>query len=115
MFFFLCVLSLKKKKDWEVDRKIARAGKKIPVQQSETVKCKGKQHSICQSFLMVSPAYRRLERFMLIILFMNHKENVTACHLRERRLIKHSKTISNKIVMEIHSKGRLALYGKCFI
>lgn len=33
-------------------------------------------------------AYRRLERFMLIISFMNHKENVTVCHLREKMVDK---------------------------
>lgn len=51
----LCALSLKKKKRQGTWQKNCMSRQKIPVQQSEIVKCKGKQHSICQSFLVVSP------------------------------------------------------------
>lgn len=64
---------------------------------------------------MVLFIYRRLERFMLIILFMNYKENVIICYSRERRLIKYFKIIFSKIVVEFYSKGRFVLYGNYFI
>ena len=68
-------------KDGENDRKNTKTGRKITkIQQSEVIKCKGKPSMVSDNI-----TYRKGERFILIILFMTHKEYVTVGHVKERK------------------------------